>query len=131
MRCKQFLDGLRQLKQATANEVGALVARDNTGLVGSIRRRASDLHRDGLIRVVGRRNCKVTGKPVTVYERQVTKDKPDIDDELLTVHRTCTASSGRRGCRRTHDIGAERIPMGRASKTHWMREIDRLVKDGR
>lgn len=68
MRCKQFLDGLRQLKQATANEVGALVAQDNIGLVGSIRRRASDLHRDGLIRVVGRRNCKVTGKPVTVYE---------------------------------------------------------------
>ena len=68
MRCQQFLDGLRLLGQATANEVAVFVAGGNIGLVGSIRRRASDLHAAGLIRDVDRRKCKVTGKPVTVYE---------------------------------------------------------------
>jgi len=68
MRCQQFLDGLRILGQATANEVAVFVAGNNIGLVGSIRRRASDLQAKNIIRVVGRRACKVTGKPVTVYE---------------------------------------------------------------
>lgn len=67
-RCQQFLDGLRLLGQATANEVAVFVAGQNIGLVGSIRRRASDLHEKQIIRVVGRRVCKVTGKPVSVYE---------------------------------------------------------------
>jgi hypothetical protein len=67
-RCQQFLDGLRLLGQATANEVAVFVAGQNIGLVGSIRRRASDLHDKQIIRVVGRRECKVTGKPVSVYE---------------------------------------------------------------
>lgn len=67
-RCQQFLDGLRDLGQATANEVAVHVAGGNIGLVGSIRRRASDLHEKMIIRAVGRRPCKVTGKPVTVYE---------------------------------------------------------------
>ena len=68
MRCQQFLDGLRILGQATANEVAVHVAGGNIGLVGSIRRRASDLHAAGLIRVVNRRECKVTGKSVSAYE---------------------------------------------------------------
>jgi hypothetical protein len=68
VRCQQFLDGLRQLGQATANEVAVHVAGGNIGLVGSIRRRASDLHATGRISVVGRRECKVTGKAVSVYE---------------------------------------------------------------
>jgi hypothetical protein len=67
-RCQQFLDGLRILGQATANEVAVFVAGNNIGLVGSIRRRASDLQAMGLIRVIDRRKCKVTGKAVTVYE---------------------------------------------------------------
>ena len=67
-RCQQFLDGLRILGQATANEVAVFVAGGNIGLVGSIRRRASDLHKHNLTRVVTRRACKVTGKPVSVYE---------------------------------------------------------------
>ena len=72
-RCQQFLDGLRILGQATANEVAVHVAGGNIGLVGSIRRRASDLHAMGLIRVVNRRECKVTGKRVHVYEMEIFK----------------------------------------------------------
>ena len=68
IRCQQFLKGLSQLGQATANEVGVHVAGSNVGLIGSIRRRASDLHADGLIRIVDRRECRVTGKRVHVYE---------------------------------------------------------------
>jgi hypothetical protein len=67
-RCQQFLDGLTLLGQATANEVAVFVAGQNIGLVGSIRRRASDLHAAGLVRIVDRRHCKVTGKRVHVYE---------------------------------------------------------------
>lgn len=67
-RCQQFLSGLLQLGQATANEVGVHVAGSNVGLIGSIRRRASDLHAAGLIRIVDRRECRVTGKRVHVYE---------------------------------------------------------------
>ncbi len=67
VRCQQFLDGLRQLGEATANEVAVAVADGNIGLVGSIRRRASDLHASGRIAIVGRRECKITGKPVSVY----------------------------------------------------------------
>lgn len=68
VRCQQFLDGLRSLGQATANEVAVAVAGGNIGLVGSIRRRASDLQASGHIRIVDRRECKVTSKRVHVYE---------------------------------------------------------------
>ena len=73
VRCTQFLHGLEKLGRATANEVANQVAPDNPGLFGSIRRRASDLDRLGVIRVVDRRRCNVTGKMVSVYEvaRQV------------------------------------------------------------
>jgi hypothetical protein len=67
-RCQQFIDGLRLLGQATANEVAVFVAGQNIGLVGSIRRRASDLHAAGLVEIVDRRECKVTGKRVHVYK---------------------------------------------------------------
>ena len=66
-RCQQFLDGLRLLGQATANEVAVFVAGQNIGLVGSIRRRASDLHAAGLVEIVDRRECRITGKRVHVY----------------------------------------------------------------
>ena len=64
----QFLKGLRELGAATANEVGVHVAGSKIGLVGSTRRRASDLEKLGYIRVIGHRECKVTGKRVHVYE---------------------------------------------------------------
>lgn len=67
VRCQQFLDGLKQLGYGTANEVAVHVAGNNIGLVGSIRRRASDLHASGRITIVDRRECKVTGKRVHVY----------------------------------------------------------------
>ena len=67
-RCQQFLGGLRILGQATANEVAVFVAGGNIGLVGSIRRRASDLQAKGIIEIVDRRECRVTGKRVHVYE---------------------------------------------------------------
>lgn len=66
-RCQQFLDGLQVLGTATANEVAKQVAPDDFGLFGSIRRRASDLHKAGVIEVIDRRACGVTGKFVSVY----------------------------------------------------------------
>ena len=71
-RCSQFLLALDKLGDATANEVASQVAPNNMGLFGSIRRRASDLHRMGFIQVVDRRACRVTGKHVSVYRIAVT-----------------------------------------------------------
>lgn len=68
LRCNQFLTALKKLGRATANEVAMQVAPDNPGLFGSIRRRASDLDKLGVIAVVDRRACGVTGKYVSVYE---------------------------------------------------------------
>lgn len=67
-RFEQFLTGLRALGQATSNEVAEHVAPGNFGLFGSVRRRASDALARGMIRVVGKRPCKVTGKEANVYE---------------------------------------------------------------
>lgn len=67
LRCSQFLHALEKLGHATANEVAFQVAPDNFGLFGSIRRRASDLHKQGCIKIVDRRACAVTGKQVSVY----------------------------------------------------------------
>ncbi len=67
LRCNQFLHALEKLGQATANEVAKQVAPDDFGLFGSIRRRASDLHKAGVIQIVDRRACGVTGKFVSVY----------------------------------------------------------------
>ena len=67
-----FLRCLRELGQATANEVAerctANFAKRNT-----FRRRASDLISNRMfggpkIRIVGTRMCKVSGKNATVYE---------------------------------------------------------------
>ncbi len=68
-RCSQFLVALDKLGDASANEVAFQVAPDNMGLFGSIRRRASDLHRMGFIQVVDRRACQITGKPVSIYRK--------------------------------------------------------------
>jgi hypothetical protein len=67
-RCRQFLEGLVTLGSATANEVAALVAKDNPGLHDSIRRRYRDLLVAGKIRNARRRACSVTGKTVAYFE---------------------------------------------------------------
>jgi hypothetical protein len=63
---QQFLAGLRELGQATANEVAAHVAQEFARR-NTLRRRASDLV-DKQIRAVGTRKCRITGRPATVYE---------------------------------------------------------------
>lgn len=62
----QFLAGLRELGQATSNEVAAHVAQEFARR-NTLRRRASDLV--GIhIRAVGTRKCHITGRAATVYE---------------------------------------------------------------
>jgi hypothetical protein len=63
----EFMDALRKLGQATSNEVAASVSSDYSR-INSLRRRASDLVQEGLIRNVGRRTCTVTGNSATVYQ---------------------------------------------------------------
>jgi hypothetical protein len=63
---KQFIRGLRELGQATSNEVAAHLT-DNFGRRNTLRRRASDLV-DNKIRKVGERPCRETGRLATVYE---------------------------------------------------------------
>lgn len=67
-RCQQFLRSLRALGKATAKEAAMHACPNDYAQCETIRRRASDLHRDGFIIVVGRRKCKISGKPVNVYE---------------------------------------------------------------
>lgn len=56
----EFVDRLRQLGKATANEV----ARGNE----SVRKRARECERLGLIRSCGVGPCSVTGKQATIWE---------------------------------------------------------------
>jgi hypothetical protein len=63
---KQFLQGLRELGQATANEVAAHLT-DNFARRNTLRRRASDLVGKH-IRDIGSRKCKETRRLATVYE---------------------------------------------------------------
>lgn len=65
--CMEFLGRLGELGPSTAKEVAVSITTD-FGRVESLRRRASDLEAIGLIRVVGVRKCKVTGKTAQVYE---------------------------------------------------------------
>lgn len=60
-----FLRLLGALGQATANEVAVANGTRNTE---SIRKRAGELLRRGKIRIVGVRDCKVTGSKASVYE---------------------------------------------------------------
>lgn len=56
----QFVERLKVLKQATANEVAC----GNE----SLRKRARECQRLGVIKEVGVRACSVTGKQATVWE---------------------------------------------------------------
>lgn len=67
IRAKQFLQGLESLGGcATAREAAAVVA-DSIALHDSIRRRASDLVKLGVIQEIEPRVCRVSGKRATVY----------------------------------------------------------------
>jgi hypothetical protein len=69
IRRSQFLEGLTRCGgSATAREAASQIANGNIALHDSIRRRASDLARDGLIRETGSRVCAISGKRATVYE---------------------------------------------------------------
>ncbi len=57
---KVFADRLRHLGQATAQEVA--LGQE------SIRKRAKELERAGIVKVVGARRCRRTGKTASVYE---------------------------------------------------------------
>ena len=64
-----FVEVLKSLGQATANEVAAAAV--GAGLVvnaESIRKRAQELVDLGWVRVVGSRTCAVTGNSASVYE---------------------------------------------------------------
>lgn len=64
-----FVCGLRLLGgRGTANEVAVAVTRIPTK-AESIRKRAKELVEAGVIRVIGDRECMVSGKRAQVYER--------------------------------------------------------------
>lgn len=67
-RCQQFLCALRILGQATAKEAAVHACPGNYAQCETIRRRASDLCRQGVIEIVGQRQCRVSGKTVSVYK---------------------------------------------------------------
>lgn len=64
---QEFLQVLRELGEATSNEVAVLIAEGNVGRIGTMRRRASDLLRKRSVVALEPRNCQVTGKKATVY----------------------------------------------------------------
>lgn len=67
VRAGQFLAGLAAIGgTGTAREVAAEVA-DCIAVHDSIRRRASDLVRLGLIEEIDARVCRISGKKATVY----------------------------------------------------------------
>lgn len=61
-----FVDSLTKLGRATANEVAAF-ATDNPHLAESIRKRAGECEKLGLVEKCGVRPCSRTGNNATVY----------------------------------------------------------------
>ena len=66
-RRRQFLDALKRLGTATANEVAELACEGNYSLRESIRKRAHELVRLGLVDQVGVKRCGVSGREVAAY----------------------------------------------------------------
>lgn len=67
------------MKSGTANEIARYASVENHALHESIRKRAHELVRAGLIREVGAKTCEVTGREATVYEALHPLRKPVID----------------------------------------------------
>lgn len=61
----------------------------------------------------------------------MTKVKPDIDEELLLFIGRVQPVAVDEIVDELIALGQRGSQWGRASRTHWTREIDRLVKDGR
>ena len=59
----------RQSRPMTANEIGEAASNMFNGMQESYRTRVHELVRAGLLRKVGERVCRITGKGATVYER--------------------------------------------------------------
>jgi len=66
-RRRQFLEALKRLGTATANEVAELACEGNYSLRESIRKRAHELVRLGLVDQVGVKKCGVSGREVAAY----------------------------------------------------------------
>jgi len=66
-RRRQFLEALKRLGTATANEVAELACEGNYSLRESIRKRAHELVRLGLVDQVGLKRCSVSGREVAAY----------------------------------------------------------------
>lgn len=67
-RCQQFLCALRSLGKATAKEAAMHACPNDYAQCETVRRRASDLQKMGVIVIVGQRRCTISGKNVSVYE---------------------------------------------------------------
>jgi hypothetical protein len=67
-RSQQFLVALRCLGQATAKEAAVHACPLDYAQCETVRRRASDLHRDGVIEIVDHRPCRISRKTVSVYQ---------------------------------------------------------------
>jgi hypothetical protein len=65
---EEFLQVLRELGEATSNEVAVLIAEGNVGRINTMRRRASDLLRKKSVVALEPRKCQITGKKATVYK---------------------------------------------------------------
>ena len=67
-RCAEFLAALTKIGSATAKEVANEVYPNCHSRFDSVRRRAIDLVKLGLVRECDPRPCKLSGKKATVYE---------------------------------------------------------------
>jgi hypothetical protein len=65
-----FLQSLRHLKSATANEVAQDCVLLNGGVTESYRKRAKELLTDGLIEECGERRCEITGKNCRTFSTE-------------------------------------------------------------
>ena len=85
-RQQMILDALRERPRSTAREL-ALYLWEQRKIPQAERNyvhpRLTELVDDGLVRVVGKRKCPVTGRMVAVYE--LADEKPEIEQGTLDL----------------------------------------------
>lgn len=64
---QRFVEAVRELGEATASEAASLAVQHHGGLCESVRKRATEALRLGLVEVAGERPCAISGKPCTTY----------------------------------------------------------------